>query len=253
MISRSIVTIEDVRIIVMGIPIHANPGYGLSTICLLPFNGGWLLFDVGHYGNRRILLNNLKNLKVSPGDINCIVLSHLHWDHCLNVSLFPNATIILSEKELKYAQDVVSGRQVDVAIPKEMIEYLSKHYKIRTFCDNVELNSKINIFETPGHTPGSIVLKIKENKNVILCGDAIKNIWEFTQGFSDMICGCSVDDTRKSINKIKACGEIFIPGHDRPFYIKEDKINFIGEIDWSIWADLYPYEKGKMVFRLNNS
>jgi len=211
-----------------------------------------LLFDTGHYGDRSILLDTLKNLKISPADVNYVILSHLHYDHCLNFPLFPYATVILSAKELQYAKEVSSGQRIDTALP-DGIDYLLKNYQVQTFISELELNPNMKLFEVPGHTPGSIALQIKRTSNIVLCGDAIKNAWEFILGVPNTIYGCSSIDARESIEKIKACADIFIPGHDRPFSYKEGKIEFIGEICWAVLADLYPYKKEEEIFRLDTS
>ncbi|PSP15613.1 hypothetical protein BRC62_07025 [Halobacteriales archaeon QH_10_67_13] len=38
-----------------------------------------------------------------PEDIGIVVLSHLHWDHCYNLELFPDATILAQRAEIEYA------------------------------------------------------------------------------------------------------------------------------------------------------
>jgi 7,8-dihydropterin-6-yl-methyl-4-(beta-D-ribofuranosyl)aminobenzene 5'-phosphate synthase len=47
--------------------------------CLVEANGQRLLFDTG--GRARILLQNLETLKLDPGSISEIFISHGHWDH----------------------------------------------------------------------------------------------------------------------------------------------------------------------------
>ena len=47
--------------------------------CLIETEEDVVLFDTGAKGE--ILLNNMKNLGISPNDINKIVISHEHWDH----------------------------------------------------------------------------------------------------------------------------------------------------------------------------
>jgi N-acyl homoserine lactone hydrolase len=32
-----------------------------------------------------------------------VIFTHLHWDHCSNVNLFPNARFTVQDKELRYA------------------------------------------------------------------------------------------------------------------------------------------------------
>ena len=248
MITKSI-AIEDVRVLLPGIPARTTRGFlGYCTISLLPFEHGWLLFDTGHYGDRYLLLEALENLKIAPQAVTYVVLSHLHYDHCLNLRLFPQATLVLASKELRYAREVMANQRIDYSIP-EILESLLQNREIHVFSSELELGPGIKVFETPGHTPGSIALQIKRTRDIVLCGDAIKNAWEFVLGEADMVYGSPLE-ARKSIQRIRNMGEVLIPGHDRPFRQKEREIEFIGGTSWSISADLYPREKGSEIFRL---
>jgi len=250
MIPKSIV-IEDVQILLPGIPARTTRGFlGYCTISLLPFEKGWLLFDTGHYGDRYMLLEVLENLKISPQDITYVVLSHLHYDHCLNFILFPQATIVLASKELEYAREVIANQRVDYCVP-DILDSLLQNREVQVFNSELELGLGIKAFETPGHTPGSIALQIKRTEEIMLCGDAIKNAWEFMRGIPDMVYKGGSTAARRSIKRIRKMGTILVPGHDRPFRQKEGEIEFIGGINWSISADLYPREKGSEIFKLH--
>lgn len=56
---------------------------GLETAwgfsCLIEGAEKTILFDTG--SNPFLLLRNMESLKVNPGDIDSIFLSHMHWDH----------------------------------------------------------------------------------------------------------------------------------------------------------------------------
>lgn len=52
---------------------------GFGFACLIEINGKKTLFDTGSRSD--ILLHNLKQLKVRPGQIKTVVISHKHWDH----------------------------------------------------------------------------------------------------------------------------------------------------------------------------
>ena len=41
----------------------------------------------------------LENVEVDPSEVNAIVFSHLHFDHCGGTSLIPNAQIIVQASE----------------------------------------------------------------------------------------------------------------------------------------------------------
>ncbi len=59
-----------------GIP-GLRTDWGFS--CLVKTQNGNILFDTG--GNAEILLSNMEKLNIKPGEIDSIVLSHIHGDH----------------------------------------------------------------------------------------------------------------------------------------------------------------------------
>ena len=78
---------------------------GISTVALVRLPGRTILFDTGPYAYRPILLGRLKRIGVELDAIDTVVLSHCHWDTAGNADLFPNAQVILHERELAYAQN----------------------------------------------------------------------------------------------------------------------------------------------------
>lgn len=54
-----------------------KPDWGFST--LVETEGSNLLFDTGAHGN--ILLGNMDVLKIDPGKVDSVFISHDHWDH----------------------------------------------------------------------------------------------------------------------------------------------------------------------------
>ena len=84
----------ELRILLPGIPGVSSRGYlGYCTVVLFPLDGGWALFDTGHYSDRHLLITALSEAGVSPNSITHVVLSHLHFDHALNIPLFKNAIV----------------------------------------------------------------------------------------------------------------------------------------------------------------
>jgi 7,8-dihydropterin-6-yl-methyl-4-(beta-D-ribofuranosyl)aminobenzene 5'-phosphate synthase len=54
-----------------------EPAWGFS--CFIEGTEKTILFDAGN--NPFLLLRNINRLKINPGDIDLIFLSHMHWDH----------------------------------------------------------------------------------------------------------------------------------------------------------------------------
>jgi len=64
-----------------------------STAYLLKINNQNILVDTSSTENKQELIKDLKQQNISPEDINIILLTHKHWDHDQNISLFPNAKL----------------------------------------------------------------------------------------------------------------------------------------------------------------
>ena len=59
-------------------------GWGFS--CIIEGFEKRILFDTGSDGE--ILLSNMNKLGLNPGDVDCIIISHNHWDHTGGLGLF---------------------------------------------------------------------------------------------------------------------------------------------------------------------
>ena len=72
-------------------------GWGFS--CLIRGTEKAVLFDTGGDGSK--LLANMKKLGISPGEIDMVVLSHIHGDHVGGLTRFleknPNVTVFVPE------------------------------------------------------------------------------------------------------------------------------------------------------------
>ena len=63
------------------------PSSGLSYI--LEFEDKKVLFDTGDQGF--VLMHNMKLLNIDPKSIDCVILSHGHWDHTFGIESLMNA------------------------------------------------------------------------------------------------------------------------------------------------------------------
>src|SRR5215217_939093 len=81
----------EVDILVHGYPGKAvcHGGLGWSTIALLRGHGRVALVDVGSFGQRQPLLDELARLGLSPAEVTDVLLTHSHWDHSVNWVMFP--------------------------------------------------------------------------------------------------------------------------------------------------------------------
>jgi glyoxylase-like metal-dependent hydrolase (beta-lactamase superfamily II) len=116
------------------------------------------------------LVSQLKQLGLTPNDIQYVAFSHTHFDHTGNIGLFPNATFIMQKAEYKYTQQ----KPLSSAVTDGLFSILKNKHKILLTGDyDVFGDGTVQILSTPGHTPGHESLKLQLPKRgvVILSGD----------------------------------------------------------------------------------
>ncbi len=135
--------------------------------CLLIETGGKkFLFDNGLgstklYGpDSGVLHASLKQAGVTPDQIDAVVLTHAHSDHCWGTMAddgtpnFPNATLYLSQAELDFwSQDLTDPRMArgHAGFNKHIVPLRDR---IQVIHDGQNFLPGIHAFATPGHTPG---------------------------------------------------------------------------------------------------
>jgi glyoxylase-like metal-dependent hydrolase (beta-lactamase superfamily II) len=235
-----------VRILLAGVPAVTDRGWlGYCTVSLFPLEDGWALFDTGHYSDRHLLLDALRKADVSPDDIRHVVLSHLHFDHSLNLPLFRNAQVHISRAELEYAGKILSGDALDPSIPDFWPSMLD-HRRVNAVDDDFRLSPTKTLRVVPGHTPGSMAMFCDGTPRVAVCGDAIKNAWEAVTGRSGMpLAGAAA--ARSSIATILREATVVVPGHDVPFSMGAGGVEFLAPFRWKVDISLYPDGPGETV------
>jgi len=190
---------------------------GLGSAVLIQGRGNTLV-DVGHYGRRQILEEGLKRCGLTPADINTVVITHAHWDHCQNVDFFPNAQFIIHAKEVEYSRSPRSG---DFATPRYFASTL-QGLNVREITGDLELEPGVRVIETPGHTIGhlSVVVDTPEGR-VVIAGDALGDAGCIERGTPIMVFW-DEELAARSVKRITEEAKVIYPGHDRPFRLKED-------------------------------
>jgi N-acyl homoserine lactone hydrolase len=156
----------------------------LKPLLVLTDSGEKVLIDTG-VGNSAELQRKLFPIKrkadetltvqllkygVRPEDIDIVVNTHLHFDHCGNNRLFTNARFIVQQAELKYAYEPERFQQASYA--KELFEVEGLSYTAVN--GQSQVCQGVSVFPTSGHSVGhqSVIIEGDDDKKYVYCGDA---------------------------------------------------------------------------------
>ncbi len=211
----------DVDVLFSGFSGKLETGYlGWGTWAAVRGEGHTMMLDTGFVGLRKDYAGILKEHGVDPADVDHVLLTHLHFDHAVNVDMYPNATFVVSQAEWDYATD---PELKDCFIERSAVKYLKDH-KLRLVNDGEEIIPGITAMLTPGHTPGccSYVLDQGDGVRWVLAGDAVKNRGELRTGEVQMTL--RPEESAASIRRIKEAGERILPGHDGWLTVKDGEV-----------------------------
>ncbi len=222
-----------VDVLVQGYPGRSvcNGGLGWSTTTLLRSEQHKILVDVGAFGVRHFLKQQLQRCGTLPEEITDVVLTHAHYDHAVNFVLFPNATVWIGAKELTWASAQPPGFN---PLPELYVRELTRSANVRQIEDADSFLPDMTAIASPGHTPGHLLFYVEQpGQNILFTGDAAKNRAELLSGtVNDTYDAPTSEDTLKHIWDIwkRVPNTLLVPGHDlgmkldeegRPFYVGE--------------------------------
>ncbi len=110
----------------------------------------------------------LADFNLKPEDIDVVINTHLHFDHCGNNNIFQNAKFIVQADELKYAH--APDRFQQTAYIRELFDVEVDYEPVH---GRHQVADEVSVVPTPGHSIGhqSVVVKTS-NRNYVYCGDA---------------------------------------------------------------------------------
>ena len=206
-----------INVLVQGYPGRSlcHGGLGWSTIALLRGQGRTILLDVGAYGVRPEFGRQLAAAGVAPEAVTDVVLTHAHWDHSVNVTLFPDAAIWIGRAEMDWAVREPPGFN---PLPELHVREIARHPELHLLEDGERFLGGFTAHLCAGHTPGCLVFRLEGNEvPVLFSGDAAKNRAELLSLATDMTMDAAA--SRASLERIWALwravpGTLLIPGHD---------------------------------------
>jgi glyoxylase-like metal-dependent hydrolase (beta-lactamase superfamily II) len=123
-------------------------------------------------------LELLARMGVGPADVDHVVISHMHYDHVGNVSLFPNATFSIARDEYEFWSGPYGSRELMRAIvnPDELriVKDLDRQERLHFIEDAEEIFPGIVATRLGGHTPGQLMVQVSaDSGRIVLASDSM--------------------------------------------------------------------------------
>ena len=169
----------------------------------------------------RCPIESLRHLRIEPGEVTDVILTHLHYDHVGNFHKLPNAHFHLQEREIAFA----TGRQARYPYfghgfeVEDIVGMVRLNFarRVEMYNGDVELAPGVTLHFAPGHTAGLQVVRVHTQRgNVVLASDA-SHYYENIQTSRPFIAIVDIADTLDSFRKIERLADSshhIIPGHD---------------------------------------
>ena len=183
------------------------------------YHQGFSNYDIKHLITFE---EGLAKASLRPDDVEMIIQTHLHFDHCYNTSLCKNARVLVQEAELKFA------KAPHPIFANMYSKVLLEGLKFEPVQGPKELFPGIEVIPVPGHTPGcqAVSVNTKAGRAVIagFCcvkenffpsGDIQQRVSPFA-GSPIIIPGIHFDAALayESILKVKELADIVLPLHE---------------------------------------
>ncbi len=170
-----------------------------SSVTLVTIGSRKIVVDTGLKGEEGLIIDALARRGLTSGDIDTVVNTHPHLDHCGNNHLFYQAVRLM----LAGGETIAPG---------------------------------VLAMATPGHTLDSISVVVEASSGataeiakiagitevIVIAGDALPTLNNFLKGVPPAL---HVDRSLavSSMSRIIEIADIVVPGHDRPFSVAEGK------------------------------
>jgi glyoxylase-like metal-dependent hydrolase (beta-lactamase superfamily II) len=153
-----------------------------SSVTLIVSGKRKIIVDTGLEGEAKPIKRALAGLQLSPEDIDYVVNTHSHPDHCGNNNLFSRAEILAPR-------------------------------------DGQQIGPGVWGMATPGHSLDSISVIVERTPpTIVIAGDALPTFGNFQKNVPPAI-HVNRDLAIFSMEKLIQLADIVVPGHDYPFSV----------------------------------
>jgi glyoxylase-like metal-dependent hydrolase (beta-lactamase superfamily II) len=155
------------------------------------------------------IIDGLTKWGLSPADIDIVINTHLHDDHCGNNGLFTKAIFYAHRLEIEFCH---SPHPIDHRYDSYFIE----GNVFEKVDDGREIVPGITVIHSPGHSPGGLSVRVETGEGPAVITGFCCNRENFPVNGPAVCPGVHLDAMAAwdSIQKVKQLGGIILPLHD---------------------------------------
>lgn len=185
----------------------------------------------------RDVASQLRERGVEAGEINLVVMTHLHLDHASGMADFPGATFVMSAAEW---EDATSGgrpllrgyvpHQYDYAFDYRTVSFTTGVTSYSTFGRTFDLfgDGSVRLAYTPGHSAGhqSVICRLRD-RDLVIAGDVVYTLGQLDKApgpakpFDPHTFNRSLQEMRLFARQYPDA--LIIPSHDRELWAGLEK------------------------------
>jgi glyoxylase-like metal-dependent hydrolase (beta-lactamase superfamily II) len=198
-------------------------------------NLGRIFSRYGRLEEGRDVPSQLRAKGMSAGDINLVLLTHLHHDHASAISEFPDATFVVSAEEWTDATERPRQRfrgyvpsQYDFAFDYRTVDFDGEDVESygpfgRTF--DLFGDGSIRLVYTPGHSAGHMCVFARLPRRDFVIAADLAYTWRQLTGGPEPWRVFDQHNFRRSLREMQAYRReypyaLVVPGHDPEFWEK---------------------------------
>ena len=168
-----------------------------SSVTLVRVGDRSIVVDTGSPRVKLKLVEALKSQNLAAADVDFVINTHMHVDHCGCNELFQNAMFIAHSLESPPA-----------------------HYQ--KISGEMTLMPGVAVLPTPGHCAGAISVFVTADRKYAICGDALPTRDNFLKHVPPSV-NTNPRLALKSMDMITSWADVVVPGHDASFEVLRKK------------------------------
>lgn len=120
------------------------------------------------------IYEQLEKRGISPEQIDIVILTHLHWDHCYHLNKFTNAKFYVQEIEYEFAKNPIPLYYKSYEYPSIGLTPQFEGIKFELLNGEAQIVDGISVYPSPGHSIGHQTVTVNTSEgDYHCCGDLV--------------------------------------------------------------------------------